>query len=321
MLFSMGSSSSSSGGGDVEISAVGEKEIPAKYIPIYKEAGKAYDIAWTLIAAFHKVETNFGTSPSMESYAGAIGHFQFLPETWLGWGYGRNPPKSVYMNPARIKQFGGYGVDANSDGKADPYDIKDAAFACANYVKASGGMENLDKAIFAYNHADWYVEKVKGYYKSYSKGDYTPVGGNGQNSGGSHGNGQFKMPIAAPITVTSPFSHRLHPKTGLPEIHNGIDLVNTNSQTPIMAAMDGTVVYAQFEPSYGNCVVISHSNGLFTLYAHMVTLRTTVGKKVRTGETIGIIGTTGDSTGIHLHFCVTKGLFANHVDPAPYIGL
>ncbi|WP_288394285.1 peptidoglycan DD-metalloendopeptidase family protein [uncultured Vagococcus sp.] len=310
--------SSNDVGGDIEISELGEKDIPAQYIPIYKEAGKKYDIAWTLIAAFHKVETNFGTHPSMVSSAGALGHFQFLPETWLGWGYGSNPPKSVYENPAMIKKYGGYGVDADGNGKADPYNIKDSAFACANYVSASGGMNNLRKAIFAYNHADWYVDKVLGYYNAYSKGDYRPVNGGGVSGG--HGKGKYKYPIPEPIVVTSPYGYRDWSIAGGGEFHNGIDFAG-NSSTPILATMDGTVVHASMIASYGNCTVIQHPNGKYSLYAHQSSIGVRVGQKVKVGQQIGLMGTTGDSTGVHLHFCITDGLFTGYQDPKPLLGL
>lgn len=302
---------------EIEISELGEKEIPAKYIPIYKKAGKEYGIAWTLIAAFHKVETNFSTSSSMVSSAGAIGHFQFLPETWLGWGYGVNPPQSIYTNPAMIAKYGGYGIDANKNGKADPYDIEDAAFSCANYVKANGGMEKLHDAIYAYNHAEWYVEQVMKYYQMYSKGDYKP-----SNSGSNRekGKGGYQLPLNKPITLTSGFGYRDNP-TGLGDanqFHDGFDMVNADHV--VMAAKSGKVVYAQFDSGgFGNVVSIEHGDGYYTIYGHLAMIKTTVGKQVRTGEQIGVMGTTGNSTGVHLHFSVTKKLFSDYVDPTNFL--
>lgn len=313
-----GKNSNDSGGGDIGISELGEKEIPKEFLPVYKEAGKKYDIAWTLIAAFHKVETNFGTAGNMVSSAGAIGHFQFLPETWLGWGYGKAPPKSVYEDPAMIARYGGYGVDADNDGKADPYNIKDAAFSCANYVSKSGGMADLQSAIFAYNHAQWYVDKVMDYYKMYSSGDYTPV----ENGGGTSGNGKYKMPVPSPVTITSGYGSRVDPITGTAgEFHKGIDFSGSIA-TPILAVTNGTVVYSQFNNGgFGNCVIIQHSDGYYSLYGHMSSLNVSVGQSVKTGSKVGNMGTTGSSTGVHLHFGVYKGIFVNPVDPSPFLGL
>lgn len=208
-------------------------------------------------------------------------------------------------------------MDADGDGKADPYNIKDSAFACANYVSASGGMANLRKAIYAYNHADWYVDRVLSYYEKYTKGDYTTGGNSGS---GGQGKGQFKMPIPPPITVTSPYGYRSWSINGGGEIHNGIDFAG-NSSTPIYASLEGTVVHASYINSYGNCTVIKHSNGKYTLYAHQSVIKVSVGTKVKTGQTIGYMGTTGDSTGVHLHFCVMDTLFGGYQDPAPYLGL
>jgi hypothetical protein len=160
-----------------EISEFGANEIPAQYIPIYKAAQEKYGVPWNLLAAHHRVETRFSTIGNMVSPVGAIGHMQFMPLTWLGWGYGGDSlgnakvPNKILTDPAKIKEYGGYGVDANNDGKADPWDIEDAIFSAANYLKANGAAEGrLREAVFAYNHADWYVQEVLGYADRYVKG-------------------------------------------------------------------------------------------------------------------------------------------------------
>lgn len=115
--------------------------------------------------------------------------------------------------------------------------------------------------------------------------------------------GDYAYPIAKPITVTSEFGWRTSPITGEQELHNGIDLVNGNPNTPIYAAAAGEVVIAgMYEAWYGNYVVIKHSNGLYTGYAHQSSLRVSVGQTVTKGQQIGNMGTTGPSTGEHLHF-------------------
>lgn len=119
---------------EVNISEIGANEIPAEFVDIYKRAGEKYGIPWTLLAAEHRVETTFSSNLS-DSSVGAVGHFQFMPKTWIGWGYpGGNRvgnldiPKDKLTDPKLIKKYGGYGVDANNDGKADPWDLEDAAF-------------------------------------------------------------------------------------------------------------------------------------------------------------------------------------------------
>ncbi|MGX7163394.1 phage tail spike protein [Enterococcus massiliensis] len=117
------------------------------------------------------------------------------------------------------------------------------------------------------------------------------------------GSGDYFMPIAKPITVTSEFGWRTSPITGEQELHNGIDLVNGNPNTPIYAADAGEVVIAgMYEAWYGNYVVIKHAGGLYTGYAHQSSLKVSVGQTVTKGQQIGNMGTTGPSTGEHLHF-------------------
>lgn len=113
----------------------------------------------------------------------------------------------------------------------------------------------------------------------------------------------YVVPISKPVTVTSEFGYRPHPITGAYELHNGIDLVNGNPTTPIYASAAGEVVIAGSYPEwYGNYVVIKHSGGLYTGYAHQSQLRVSVGDTVKQGQQIGNMGTTGPSTGPHLHF-------------------
>lgn len=113
----------------------------------------------------------------------------------------------------------------------------------------------------------------------------------------------YVVPISKPVTVTSEFGYRQHPITGAYELHNGIDLVNGNPTTPIYASAAGEVVIAGSYPEwYGNYVVIKHLDGLYTGYAHQSQLRVSVGDTVKQGQQIGNMGTTGPSTGPHLHF-------------------
>ncbi|MDQ0201046.1 lytic transglycosylase domain-containing protein [Neobacillus ginsengisoli] len=177
-------------GGD--ISEFGANEIPAQYIPIYKAAQEKYGVPWNLLAAEHRVESRFSTLQTMVSPVGAIGHFQFMPLTWLGWSYpggyrlgNAYIPNNILTDPAMIKKYGGYGVDANGDGKADPWDIEDAIYSAANYLRANGAAEGrIRDAVFAYNHADWYVEKVLGFADRYVKGYVEVKTGSGEGNTG-----------------------------------------------------------------------------------------------------------------------------------------
>jgi hypothetical protein len=95
-----------------------------------------YGVRWEVLAAINEIETDYGRNLNVSS-AGALGWMQFMPSTWKG-----------------------YGVDANHDGVKDPYNPVDAIFAAARYLKAAGAAKDVRRAVFAYNHADWYVASV-----------------------------------------------------------------------------------------------------------------------------------------------------------------
>jgi hypothetical protein len=110
--------------------------VPPFLLPIYQAAGIEYGIRWEVLAAINEIETDYGRNLNVSS-AGAVGWMQFMPATWEA-----------------------YGTDANKDGRKDPYNPVDAIFAAAQYLKAAGYEYDVRGAIFAYNHAGWYVDSV-----------------------------------------------------------------------------------------------------------------------------------------------------------------
>lgn len=140
----------STGGGPMVCTVAGGGEgPPAKLLPIYGAATEKYKLGPrgpSILAAINFIETNFGTNQGPSS-AGAEGWMQFMPETWAA-----------------------YGVDANGDGVKDPSNPWDAIFAAARYLRASGAPADWHGAIFAYNHAEWYVEDVLEAAKKYDGG-------------------------------------------------------------------------------------------------------------------------------------------------------
>ncbi|MBO0603403.1 peptidoglycan DD-metalloendopeptidase family protein [Sporosarcina sp. E16_3] len=126
--------------------------------------------------------------------------------------------------------------------------------------------------------------------------------------------------------VTSPFGYRIHPITNLRTMHVGVDYGNTSYNNTIIAAAAGEVTFSRSTNGYGNTVMIVHSLGgktFETVYAHLQSIAVKVGQTVKQGERIGVKGTTGNSTGIHLHFEVHIGRwnnkFTNAVDPLRYV--
>lgn len=130
--------------------------------------------------------------------------------------------------------------------------------------------------------------------------------------------GVMIWPIAKEGTyITSPYGNRLHPIQGVYKYHDGIDIGNAGFGAPVVAAADGIVVYAAQMSGYGNCVMIYHGDGLITLYGHGQEIKTSVGTPVKQGDVIMLVGSTGNSTGPHLHFEVRKD--GEVVDPIPYL--
>jgi hypothetical protein len=110
--------------------------VPPFLLSIYQAAGIEYGIRWEVLAAINEIETDYGRNLNVSS-AGAVGWMQFMPATWRT-----------------------YGTDGNEDGREDPYNPVDAIFAAARYLAAAGYANDVRGALFAYNHADWYVDSV-----------------------------------------------------------------------------------------------------------------------------------------------------------------
>ena len=134
----------------------------------------------------------------------------------------------------------------------------------------------------------------------------------GSSSGG--GTGQLIWPCSG--TVVSDFGWRIHPILGIELFHTGIDIAAPYG-TPIKATANGTVTMAAWYGGYGNCTIIDHGDGLSTLSAHQSSMRVAAGQTVTQGQVIGYVGSTGLSTGPHLHF--ETRVNGEPVDPMRYL--
>src|SRR5205823_5950783 len=159
-------------------------------------ADHRYGVPWQVLAAINEIESNYGRNLSVSS-AGALGWMQFMPGTWAQWG-----------------------VDADHDGARNPYSPLDAIFAAARYLKASGAQRDLPAAIYAYNHAHWYVTEVlmrarmlehdvtsdgsqKGYALPLDRRYMTPLG----HTGDAVSLGQGHIEIGFSDAAGDPLSH------------------------------------------------------------------------------------------------------------------
>ena len=219
--------------------------IPPFLLPIYQAAGMQYGIRWEVLAGINEIETDYGRNLNISS-AGALGWMQFMPATW--------------------KQ---YGVDANSDGVKDPFNPVDAIFAAARYLKAAGGDKDLRRGIFAYNHADWYVDSVLMRAQV--------IGGiPGDLVGSLTGLTQGRFPVRAKSTYAGALTKADRKRKG----HNpaitveskagrkGIDIF-AKAGSPVIAVNDGKVIKMGRTKRLGRYVVLQDVYGNAYTYAHL----------------------------------------------------
>jgi hypothetical protein len=228
-------------------------QIPPFLLPIYQAAGTQFDIPWQVLAAINEIETDYGRNLSVSS-AGALGWMQFMPSSWEQ-----------------------YGMDANRDGVKDPYNPVDAIFAAARYLRAAGGDKDIDKAIFAYNHADWYVQSVLLRARV--------IGGMPADLVGSlTGLTQAQFPVAA----TATYADSLDAKAASKQVTTGANAANTvegdpqrrsinvfaKRGAPVIAVNDGRIVKIGRSPTLGRYAVLQDVYGNRYSYDHLGSLAT-----------------------------------------------
>lgn len=129
--------------------------------------------------------------------------------------------------------------------------------------------------------------------------------------------GQFLWPVPGYYRISSEYGTRSDPFTGLSAWHNGLDIPAPEG-TPIIAAYSGEVIWAYYSASAGNWIGIDHGDGIVTIYMHASKLMVSEGDMVSAGQTIALVGTTGRSTGNHLHFTIRVN--GSDVNPHNYVG-
>jgi hypothetical protein len=228
--------------------------IPPFLLPIYQAAGIEYGVRWEILAAINEIETDYGRNLNV-STAGALGWMQFMPGTWRQ-----------------------YGVDANHDGRKDPYNPVDAIFAAARYLKAANAEADVRRAVFAYNHADWYVDSVLM--------RASLIGGLPADLVGSlTGLTQGHFPVHANARYADDISER-DAKKRVKKGNAALPVVSSSSRrginifakagSPVIAVQDGKIVsmgatkrlgkFIQLRDVYGNTYTYAHLKKLSVAY-------------------------------------------------------
>jgi hypothetical protein len=251
---------------------------PAFLIPIYKAAARRYHVPWTILAAINSIETDYGNNLSISS-AGAIGWMQFMPDTW------------------RM-----YGVDVSGGGRPNPYDPHDAIYAAAHYLAANGARTDLRQAIFAYNHAQWYVDEVLQRAQLIQEWQATPSVKDG-----------YALPLAAR------YMHELG------RTDDGVDVETAPDGAAVYSITPGVVTAvasdpAGFGPNYPVVLVTSGPlAGRSIYYGHVAASLVHVGQHVDAGQPIAVMGHTGDAASLG-HGHIEIGFSDSGGDPIDHHG-
>ncbi|HEY3019798.1 MAG TPA: lytic murein transglycosylase [Solirubrobacteraceae bacterium] len=224
--------------------------IPPFLLPIYQAAATEYDVPWQLLAAINQVETNYGRNLNVSS-AGAEGWMQFMPATWAT-----------------------YGVDANLDGNRDPSNPADAIFAAARYLHAAGASQSIRRAVYAYNHADWYVDMVLGKERALER---VPTGAVAALTGLAIG----RFPVPGPhVTYTRAADGWVSAAgaSGTPTVARvsgpvGREVVAPTTARVLYLGRSSKGVFAVLEDAYGNRFTYGHLRGLVRHYVRVRTRR------------------------------------------------
>ncbi len=206
-------------------------------------------------------------------------------------------------------------IEAQEDQYAEQLDEMEA-----NAADLSGDIAAAEKQYQAQKKAAAAAQEKAAREKANSSSSSSNGGSSSVGNTGISGAGGYTSPLPGSIrsyTITSKFGFRNCPFHGK-ELHTGVDL-SASRGTTIMAAKSGTVLISKYGSSYGNYVVIAHGDGTKTLYAHMSSRAISAGQSVSQGQVIGYVGSTGSSTGNHLHFEVWTGSSSStRVNPMNY---
>lgn len=185
----------------------------------------------------------------------------------------------------------------------------------AKIAEKTSYMKALEKDVAKYEQ----MEKAAAAQEESLKASVSAVSSRGTVSSSGriiYDGGVFCWPAPSYTYISSEFGYRIHPVYGTKKYHSGMDMAAPGG-SPILAAANGTVRFAGWNGGYGYCVIIDHGNGIQTLYGHSSKLLVSKGQTVTRGQKIALVGTTGTSTGNHLHFEVLNN--GTPTNPRPYL--
>jgi murein DD-endopeptidase MepM/ murein hydrolase activator NlpD len=237
-----------------DLLGVAEDGPPAYLIPIYEAAGRRYGVPWRVLAAINAIETDYGRNLAVSS-AGAVGWMQFMPATWREWA-----------------------VDADRDAHLNPYSPQDAIFSAARYLQACGASNDLPGAIFAYNHADWYVAEV--FLRARTLG---------------HAASFARVEKGYSLPLDARYMNQLG------RTDDGVDIEAAPNGALVYSITPGLVTAVASDPAgFGsNYPVIQATSGSLAgqhiYYGHVALALVHPGQRVSAGQPIAIVGHAGDA--------------------------
>ncbi|WP_267716038.1 M23 family metallopeptidase [Streptomyces sp. CoH17] len=291
--------------------------VDPSYLPWLRKAASACTVLEPSVLAA-QIDQLSGWSDDSDDLSGQKGIAAFTDDEWRTWGKDddgngtsspRDPADAIMALGRRDCSLAGKVTELRTEGRinGDLVELTLAAYAVGpDAVTEAGRVPAAAKTYLAE------VQALLPRYEALDRED------SGSGAGGAAG-ALLTAPVS-PLTVTSPFGSREHPLTGVTKLHTGVDFAAPQG-TQVVAARRGRVVFAALTSAYGNRIVIDHGTiqgkRVETTYSHLSALGVTVGQNVEAGAPIGRVGSTGLSTGPHLHFEVV--LDGYYTDPRPWV--
>lgn len=292
--------------------------VDASYGPWLRKSADACTVV-TPSALAAQIDQLTGWSNAGATASGPQGIAAFTAADWRTWGKdddgnGRSSPSdpadAIMALGRQDCSLAQQVTDLRTDGtvNGDLVDLTLAAYAV--------GTDAVTKAGGVPASAQTYLGEVKALFAKYEPFDREDASG-----GGVLADAILAPPVTT-LTITSPYGSRQHPLTGVTKLHTGVDF-GAPQGAQVSAARAGTVVFAAMTTAYGNRIVVDHGTiegkRLQTTYSHLSAIDVTVGQTVQTGTPLGRVGSTGLSTGPHLHFeVIYDGYYS---DPQPWLAL